>query len=100
MKRHLEEALRSCWLERMTWYEATCHLRQPVGAGGKAHREARQDAPRMETEVTERQAHLRPDPFPAENRRALAIDLDGHSAQYGYRVVTTRTNRAGETSKK
>ena len=33
---------------------------------------------RSETEVTQRNAHLRPDLFPAEDRQVLAIDLDAY----------------------
>ena len=40
-----------------------------------------------ETEVTERYAHLRADLLPAEDRQALAIDLEGNAVPNGYKMV-------------
>jgi hypothetical protein len=90
MKRQMEEALRSCRLKRMTWYETTRHTfaSQWVLEGKPIGMLARMLG-HTETEVTERYADL----FPAEERLALAIDLDGHTAKNGYRMITTRTQR-------
>jgi integrase len=92
MKRHLVAALRSCKLPEITWYEATRHTfaSQWVLEGKPIGRLAKMMG-HSETEVTERYAHLRADLFPAEDRQALAIDLDGHAIPHGYKMVTTRT---------
>jgi hypothetical protein len=47
-----------------------------------------------ETEVTARHAHLRADLVPAEDRQALAIDLDGLAVPHGCKMVTSRTKSA------
>ena len=101
MKRHLEGALRSCKLKHITWYEATRHTfaSQWVLEGKPIGRLARMLG-HTETEVTERYAHLRPDLFPAEDRQALAIALDGRARKNGYKMVTTRTGSTMQRTRK
>jgi integrase len=71
----------------MTWYEATRHTfaSQWVLEGKPIGRLARMMG-HSETEVTERYAHLRVDLFPAEDRQALAIDMDGDTVPNGYKT--------------
>ena len=52
-----------------------------------------------ETEVTERYAHLRVDLFPAEDRQALAIDMDGYAGRNGYKMVTSRTDSTSQNNR-
>jgi hypothetical protein len=71
----------------MTWYEATRHTSPASGYWTETDREARQDdGGSREIGVTERYAHLRADLFPAGDREVLAIDLNGHAVQYGYKM--------------
>jgi hypothetical protein len=101
MQRHLDRALTSFKLKRITWYEATRHTfaSQWVLEGKPIGRLARMLG-HTETEVTERYAHLRPDLFPAEDRRALAIELGGRARKNGYKMVTPRTVSARSRKQK
>lgn len=97
MRRHLVAALTSCKLPAMTWYEATRHTfaSQWVLEGKPIGRLARMLG-HSETEVTQRYAHLRVDLFPAEERQALAIDMDGRATQNGDKMATRRINSASD----
>jgi hypothetical protein len=93
MWRHLEAALRSCGLPRITWYEATKHtmashwLMRERSIAKLATILGHSDA-----EVSRRYGHIRPDLYSAEDRAALPGAVPHEDFQAGLPAPVAGTN--------
>ncbi len=92
MWRHLERALSSCGLPRITWYEATKHtFASHWVLRDMSIEKLATILGHADSEVTRRYAHLAPDKFTAKDFAAMSV-------QNSYKTATIRTEGdSGET---
>lgn len=108
---HLKEALETCKLPPITWYQATRHTfaSQWVLAGGSIEKLA-QIMGHSSVVVTERYAHLRTDLFRDADYNVVTVDLSGAPGQilpmregtragtFGYSIATKTKKRIRASS--
>ena len=100
MWRHLEGALTTCRLPRVTWYEATKHTfaSHYLMNGGGIERLAT-ILGHTDAEVTRRYGHLRVDLFPEEEFRAVGLNRRGGTAAGANGLTLAQQKEGGQASK-